>query len=366
MLKLKILFVIDTLGSGGKERRLTELLKALSSRKDIEPELVVMSETIHYTEIFDLDIKIHKIIRKTKKDLSVYGRLYRLIRNFNPDIVHCWESMTAVYAGPVCAILKRKFVNGMVTNSPLRQNILNRHWLRAKLTFPLSWVILSNSKAGLAAYGAPERKSVVIRNGFNFERVKNLTGKEEIRRELNISTDYIVGMVASFWEQKDYPTYFKAAQILLEKRRDVTFLAIGANTDSEESARLIDGKNSECFRLLGQKKGTESYINLMDVCVLSTFSEGISNSVLEYMALGKPVIATRGGGTGEIVENGKTGFLINPSSPEELAERMELLLDDRALRIRMGSCGMERIKTEFSIDKMVREYIDLYTRLNLK
>lgn len=362
---MKILFVIDILGSGGKERRLTELLKALRLRKEVDFELVVMSETIYYTEVLDLGINIHKIIRKTKKDFAVFGKFYRLIRNYRPDIVHCWEGMTAIYAAPVCALLPCKFVNGMVTNSPLRRNILNSHWLRARLTFPLSQVIVSNSKAGLSAYRAPAGRSTVIRNGFNFERVNNLAGQDVIRKELNITTEFIVGMVASFWKQKDYPTYYRAAQLLLEKRRDVTFLAIGPNTDSEESARLIDGKNTGNFRLLGKMSGIESYINVMDICVLSTFTEGLSNSVLEYMALGKPVIATKGGGTGEIVKDNETGFLINPSNPEELTNKIELLLNDQRLRIRMGSAGKERIKSEFSIDQMVGEYIGLYAKLTL-
>ena len=72
--------------------------------------------------------------------------------------------------------------------------------------------------------------------------------------------------------------------------------------------------------MLGIRSGIESLISAMDICVLSTFTEGISNSILEYMALEKPVIATAGGGTNEIVIDNKTGFLIKQSNPEELAE----------------------------------------------
>jgi len=73
---MKILFFTDTLNAGGKERRLTELMKALISRKDIEFELVVMSREIHYKEVLDLGINIHYIIRKTKNDISVFKRFY--------------------------------------------------------------------------------------------------------------------------------------------------------------------------------------------------------------------------------------------------------------------------------------------------
>jgi glycosyltransferase involved in cell wall biosynthesis len=362
---LKILFVIDTLGSGGKERRLTELLKALGSRQEINFELVVMSEEIHYREILDLGINIHKIIRRTKKDFSVFGRFYKIIKDYKPEIVHSWDSMTAFYVAPLSRLLSFKLINGMVIDSPVRQNIFNKHWVRAKLTFPFSHVVVGNSQAGLNAYRAPVARSIVIHNGFNFDRIKELEEKIIIRQELNIITDYTVGMVASFWEQKDYPTYFSAAQLLLKKRRDVTFLAIGNNTDSVESKKLVEQKNSENFRLLGKKTRIESYINVMDICILSTFTEGLSNAILEYMAMGKPVIATRGGGTDEIVRVNKTGFLVNPSSPVELAEKMEILLNDTALRQSMGLAGTERILAEFTIDHMVKEYLEIYAKVTL-
>ena len=101
----------------------------------------------------------------------------------------------------------------------------------------------------------------------------------------------------------------------------------------------------------------------MDICVLSTFTEGISNSILEYMALGKPVIATSGGGTNEIVADLKTGFLIGTSNPEELAEKIELLLDNVKLREGMGLAGKEWIVKYFSIDLMINKYINLYNDL---
>lgn len=360
---MKILFVIDTLASGGKERRLTELLKALKLIRGVEFELVIMSENIHYREVLDLDINVHSVLRKSKKDLSVFGRIYKLARMFNPDIIHTWDSMTSVYVAPVCKLLHCKMVNGMVIDTPIKQNILNKHWLRARLTFPFSDVVVGNSEAGLKAYNAPENKSIVIHNGFNFERTKDLKASEHIKSQLNIKSGYVIGMVATFSNYKDYPTYFKAATMLLGKRKDLTFLAIGADTDSYESARMLDKDNLGNFRLLGKKSEIESLINAMDICILSTYTEGISNSIMEYMALGKPVIATAGGGTGEIVVDNTTGFLIVQSDAEVLAGKIQILLDDPSLREKMGSAGRERIKNHFSINSMVEKYFDLYSAL---
>lgn len=363
MQKVKILFVIDTLGSGGKERRLTELLKALKLREEVDFELVVMSEDIHYTEIYDLGINVRKIIRKTTKDLTVFRQFYLLIKDYKPDLVHCWESMTAVYLAPVCFLLKCRLINGMVTNSPADQNITNHHWLRGRLTFPFSHLVVSNSMAGLKAYRVPERKGVVIPNGFNFDRLRSIPGKDIIKEELNIETDHIIGMVASFNKQKDYPTYFRAAQLILENRDDVTFLAIGLETDSDNAWELIEPRKRNFFRLLGKRDDIEALVNVIDIGVLATFTEGMSNAIIEYMGLGKPVIATEGGGTSEIVRDGVTGFLVPAENSATMAEKMEALLESRALRTGMGEAGIERIKTMFSIDMMVMKYIDLYKQV---
>ena len=103
----------------------------------------------------------------------------------------------------------------------------------------------------------------------------------------------------------------------------------------------------------------------MDICVLSTFTEGVSNSILEYMALEKPVIATSGGGTNEIVKDNQSGFLISVSDPWKLAEKAELLLNDNDLRRSMGLAGKEIVRQDFSIDTMVDKYISIYKNSSL-
>jgi glycosyltransferase involved in cell wall biosynthesis len=363
MITMRILFFTDTLDVGGKERRLTELMKSLLRRNDIEFELVVMSEAIHYREILELDINIHYITRKTRHDLSIFKRFYDLCKSRRPDIIHCWDSMTAIYLVPVCKLLKIKLINGMVVDAPSKQNISNKYYLRARLTFPFSDVIIGNSEAGLKAYRAPAEKSMVIYNGFDFRRTENLTGSNDISAAISAGTKFTIGMVASFGPYKDYQTFYRAGCMLIEAGHDITFVAIGNRTDSSESWSLIDKKYAGSFRLLGRKSNPESYVNSMDICVLATYTEGISNSIMEYMALGRPVIATDGGGTKEIVVDGETGFLVEQSKPEQIAEKISVLLNDPDLRTRMGEKGRARVAEIFSIDRMTGKYVDLYLSL---
>jgi len=363
---VKILFFIDCLRAGGKERRLTQLMKSLKEEPGIHFELVLMNEDIQYKEVLDWNIKIHYLIRKTKKDIAVFKKLYTICKGYKPDILHCWDSMTAVYAVPACKLLHIKLVNGMVVDSPEKKSSNNKVLLRARLTFPFSDMIIGNSKAGLAAYNAPVKKSVCIYNGFNFDRLKNITDKVIIKEQLKINANYVIGMVATFSEYKDYKTYYSAATQLLKKRSDICFLAVGNHTDSAASKNLVPQEYAGNFKLLGKRSDVESLVNMMDICVLATFTEGISNSILEYMALGKPVVATSGGGTNEIVDDNKTGFLINPSNPAELSAKLEMLLNDEALCIEMGLTGKKRIQENFAMDKMTNDYIVNYKKLTGK
>lgn len=362
---MKILFFIDNLSAGGMERRLTELMKGLMLKAHIEFELILLSREISYKEVLELNIPIHYILRKTKKDFSIFWKLFKVIKNSEPDILHCWGSMTAVYSAPICKLLNIKFVNGLITDAPEKQNIFNQNWFRAKLTFPFSDIIIGNSKAGLIAYNAPDKKSFFVHNGFNYKRLDNIIDREIIRNRLDVKTPYIIGMVANYSVNKDYKTFFTAAQILLGKRNDITFIAIGENTDSVISHSHISKHNIDHFKLLGSIDSVESYVNIMDICVLSTFTEGISNSILEYMSLGKPVIATSGGGTNEIVIDQETGFLVSRSKPEELAEKMSVLLDDKNLRSKMGVKGKEQVNGFFTIESMVDNYCALYNKTYL-
>jgi glycosyltransferase involved in cell wall biosynthesis len=366
---MKVLFFIDSLGAGGKERRLVELMKQLRSGSDVQFELVLMNSDIHYKEVFDLGIKIHYLIRKTKKDLSVFKRLYALCKDYKPNLLHCWDSMTAVYSVPVCKLLHIKLVNGMITDAPIKQNLTNKRWLRARLTFPFSDAIIGNSLAGIKAYHAPKNKSICIHNGFNFDRLKKIEDADAIRSKFNIQGNYVVLMVGAFEDRKDYESYIDAAKLVCDKRTDIEFIAVGEGENFDRISNKINPSYSHHIKLVGNQLNVESIINVSDICVLMTnyrvHGEGISNSILEYMAMGKAVIASLGGGTNEIIENNVTGFLINPSSPGELSEKIEVLVNNIELRKTMGVAGKHRIEDHFSINSMVNKFIQVYKNFQL-
>lgn len=348
---------LDTLRSGGKERRAVELLKGLKQRGGHELAVAVMSHEVHYGGLFQLGIPVHYLVRKSRRDPKIFLEFHRLCKQFSPDIVHVWDSMTAMYAIPSCRKLRIRLVNGMITDAPNLIRPLSTTWLRAKISFPFSDVILANSNAGLTSYDAPPHKSRFVHNGFDFDRLQNLKSEQQIRSQFNIKTPEIVIMVASFTENKDYTAFVAVAERILSKRPDVSFVAVGDGKYLESVKALVHEAYKDNILFLGKQADVESIVNVASVGVLFTNSsltgEGISNSIMEYMALGKPVLATAGGGTGEIVFDGVTGFLVDSRNIDALQSKLESLLDNRDLAARMGARGKELIEKEFSLGGMV-------------
>ena len=360
---MKILFFIEDLGPGGKQRRLVELIKGLSNKSEFEMELVLIDDNIHYKDVLLTGIKIHFAKRHLlKKDPSVFYQFYRIAKKYKPDIINVWGNMSAIYAIPAKVILNIPMINNQIADAGMKTS---NSILSYKLTFPFSDKIIANSLAGLTAYNAPFNKSLVIHNGFDFNRIKDLKDKNKIKKELNIKTEYVVGMAASYMDRKDYTTYIKAANEVVNQNNNISFICVG-DGDSNKYQQMVEPENKNKILLLGWKPNVESIVNIFDIGVLSTFTEGISNAILEYMALSKPVIATDGGGTKELVEDGITGFLIDERSHDQLIEKILYFIDNENERINFGKKGKERIEEDFSIDKMIMKFSNTYNDLIAK
>jgi len=366
---MKILFFIDSLHAGGKERRLTELMKALKLRSDVEFELVIMNTEVHYKEVLNLNIRIHYLIRKTKKDLSIFNKFYKICKVYRPDLVHCWESMPVVYSVPTCLLLKIKLVNGMVIDTPVNR-FSNKYWLRGRLTFPFSDLIIGNSYAGLDAYKAPPNKSVCIYNGMDFNRFEGLKNRCTVRKEMlgeEAASFFIVGMVAAFEDRKDYKTLIKAATTLLSHNNNLRFILIGNGANFNQIKNSVPLEYSDKIIFLGRRSDVETIVNIFDVGILLTdtafHGEGISNSIIEYMALCKPVIATMGGGTNEVVFNNVNGYLVNPYADKQIVEKIEMLIHNKEKRIFFGKNGHQIAKEKFDLKIMQNNYMQVYNNL---
>jgi len=346
---MKILFLIDTLRAGGAERRLVELLKGLSKSNNITFSIIIMNSNVHYDEVYDL-CDVHLVNRHKGFDIRTLIKVIFLYKKIKPDLIHSWSGITTYYAIPLKILFRTKIIGSYITGS---------RYVKYKYLFPFTDLIIANSYAGLKANLAPSQKSKVIYNGFDFNRINNLRDKEELIAELIIPSGfYIVGMVASFTTSKDYNSFINAAFEVLKQINNVVFLCIGDGDDSFYKQKTSTFQKH--FRFLGKRHDVEDLINMMDVCVLTTFTEGVSNAVLEYMALQKPVVASGEGGLSEIIENNESGFLFPVGEFLLVAEKIIKLLNNKKLKQTMGVKGGKIVEEKFPINKMITEYIQVY------
>ena len=306
---MKILFFIGTLCAGGKERRLIELLTYLKKKNDYSLFLVLRRDQIEYPGFYDLNIPYKILTNNYKKgDITLHFRFYKICKDYKPDILHTWGSMPA-FVSLLPIILQRiPHVNSQITDAPPNikkwslENLVNR------INFRFSTIILSNSYAGLNAYKPEKRKSAVIHNGINLDRFNNLPDKQKIRTKYGILTDYTLIMVASFTDNKDYDRFLEIAVNVNRIRNDITFLAVGNGIHLNRIKKRVLDEKIQNVVFTGKIHEVEGLINIADIGILfSPNGEGISNAILEYMSLGKPVVAMDTGGTKEIVKHLSNG-----------------------------------------------------------
>ncbi len=326
-----------------------------------------MSDDVHYDVSAIQGVELVYLVRRSQRDLSVFGRFAELCRSIRPDVIHSWGSMCSIYSAPIAASMRIPFVNGIIRDAPPNNIWRNQDFWRGLVTYPISQAVVGNSRAGLRAYRAPKHKSRCVYNGFDWNRVDKAFPVDEIKSELAIDEPFVVGMVASYIDRKDYDTFFEAANIVLNSRRDVVFVTVGSGEKRAQYLEAVSPERAGNFRILGRRNDVELLVSAFDIGVLTSNSavhgEGISNAIMEYMALGKPVIATDAGGTREIVAEGETGFLLLDKDAQSLAMLTQRLLNDAELRRSMGQAGAERIKSEFGFATMIKAYLDLYEGL---
>ena len=360
---MRILIFIGTLRSGGKERRLVELLSYLKRHTDYEMLVVLRQDKIDYPAFYNLDIP-HMLLTENykKKDVRLPLRFYKICKEFKPDIIHTWGAMPASVAWPTAFLRKIPHVNSQITSAPPARNVWTLSAVLNKVNFLFSDVILSNSQAGLTSHKPPERKSRVIYNGVNLERFKNLPDTVEVRKKYNINTPFSVIMVASFSDNKDFDLFVSIAEIVSRKRKDISFVCVG---DGEHRERLAKkAKENHNIIFTGRINDVESLVNACDIGVLfSPNGEGLSNAIIEYMALSKPVIANDAGGTHEIVQDGINGFLVTDEQPAEIVDMILGLINDPKKRHEMGLAGRQLIENKFSVEKMGAEFLKVYDQV---
>jgi len=239
-----------------------------------------------------------------------------------------------------------------------------RYWLN-RITHPWTDQVICVSPQVADFFvdhvGIPRQKIIFIPNGVDLQNLKDLPDKLQARARLALPPDQVlVGTVARLDPVKRLDVLLQALRSL----SDVGAVVVG---DGPERVILIEVserlKLTERIFFVGHQEDVWPWLAALDVFVLCSDWEGMSNALLEAMAARLPVVATAVGGTPDVVVDGVTGLLVPPRDPPALAKAVVRLLRDPDLRHRMGEAGRERVEEHFSLERMVGRTQALYQQL---
>jgi glycosyltransferase involved in cell wall biosynthesis len=200
----------------------------------------------------------------------------------------------------------------------------------------------------------------VIRNGVDLGRFDNST-RAASRAALGLRPDELVlGTVGRLVPVKDQATMLRAFAILKAAGLAFTALIAGTGPLREQLESLAAILKLDNVRFLGNRDDVPQVLAAMDIFVLSSESEGLSNTIQEAMATGLAVVATHVGGADELVDHERTGLLVPPHDPQKIAEAIGLLVRNAAWRQNLATAAAEKARREFGIDRMLQEYERMY------
>lgn len=366
---MKILMITNTLKKGGKERRMLELIKGLlQADTGCRIMLVSLDNIVDYPQVYELPIRFETIVKGKSKDWKLAFKLRAVIKDFNPDIIHSWDITASAYLQIANLLSRKPVIHGVIYDAAADSDVFRKHYRRIKILTPFSRMFVANSKAGLAAYGTPPSRSVCIYNGIDLNRFKELPEAATIAEQLWPGNDrprFVVIMVAAFEIRKDHGTLIRAALKLIDEDPAYHFVLVGEGEFRIDVMKQIPSHLlKDRILFTGMRHDIEAVLQCADVGVLTTnagnHGEGLSNAIIEYMASGLPVVATKGGGTDELVRENETGLLIPPGDSDALIAAIRKLKNNSALAKQLGKTGATWVQNELNLERVTQSYLQLY------
>ncbi|MGI6415821.1 MAG: glycosyltransferase [Thermoguttaceae bacterium] len=283
---------------------------------------------------------------------GIIWKLAWLLRGLQADVVHTHNTVAFFYGLPAARLARVRRVihtrHGQRGGAPNRQTVAFR-WLSR---FADKMVSVSEDATQLSiAEGIAAEKACTILNGIDLARF-TYTGPQSNGPAL---------LVARLSPEKDVITLLKAARVVADERPDFRLEIAGDGPCRSDLTRLaadLGLSRHVCFH--GETHDVAALLARASLFVLPSLQEGISLTLLEAMARGLPVVATRVGGNPEVVEEGVTGLLVPPQNPTSLAVAVVRLASDPARAQEMGQAGRQRVESLFDVRRMVRQYEACY------
>lgn len=367
--RIRLLKMLTSFQIGGTERQVANLaLRIDSSRFDLHLAcLRNMGELRQELESLQVPRPVFDIGRLyTPKTMWQAIRLGYYIRRHLIQVVHTYGFYPNVFAVPAARLAGASIVVASIRD---RGDILTptQRWIQ-KCVCRLADCVLVNAETirdVLIEQGYRPDKIFVIRNGIMLSRFGRRERGAELRRELGLPPAApLVFVFSRLNGMKGIEYFLEAAAMIAPNFPDVRFLVVGDGAKRKElEAHAVSLGLSSRVTFTGFRTDVPDLLPEATVSVLPSLSEGLSNSLLESMASGVPVVAGRVGGNPEIIEHDTSGLLVPPRDSAALAGAISRLLQDRELAARLGEAGKRRVAEVFSMERSVGEVERLYERL---
>lgn len=365
--RIKIAHLANEMNVGGKERGILNLLNAMPEEIFENHLYVFKAGGLMLQAIDRRKCRVAELGQRAGGDYRYYFKLCRLFREHRIDLVHTrsWgtllEGMLAARAARVPALVHSEH-GFMRADTRAHRCIQNVFWRFADRVISVSENLADTLHAKI---GFPRERIHVIRNGVDVSKLDAITARTDIRAELGLPPETLLfGSVGRLVPVKNYACLMRAARLVCEEVPLAALIFVGDGPLQSELSALarqlrLDGK----VYFLNWRKDVPQILREMDVFALSSFSEGMSNAILEAMAARKPVVATAVGGNTELVVEGETGLLVPSDDHHRMAQALLHLLRDAPRRAAMGQAGRRRLEAHFTLPQMLRNYQRVYLEI---
>ena len=359
---LKVLLVIPTLDRSGAEKQFS-LLASRLPRDQFEVRAVALTRGGPYESMLrDAGIPLAVLNKRFKFDPFALWRLKQILADWKPDILHTWLFSANAYGRLLVGkretpkvIISERCVDSWKSGWQL--------WLDRRQIFRTNRLI-GNSEGVTDFYrqiGFPQEKLTVIPNGVEIPQETSFD-RNALLQEFDIPFDAeVVGYAGRLAKQKRVQDIIWGMEIMRQLRENVYYLIVGDGPKRNRLNRLAQNYGCDhLIRFAGHRDDAARLIRAMNVFCLASEFEGMSNSLMEAMAAGVPVIVSDIPPNRELVVDGETGFFVQVGDGVGFAQFTDRILADPQLAQQLGSAGRKRMQENFSIANMVESYAELY------
>jgi glycosyltransferase involved in cell wall biosynthesis len=362
-----VMELVLSLNPGGTERLVFEICTRLKDRFPLSV-CCLDDEGLWGKDLRNLGVAVAELRRGAGFRPSLADRIARRAASVGASVIHCHHYTPFVYGA--LAKLRRRGLRVLYTEhgrlsdaAPSAKRRLANLVLRQ---LPDAVTAVSRDlREHMTAEGFRSADVEILHNGIPIPSLPTPEGSVRARATLGLPRgQFVVGSVGRLDPVKHFPALLDATHALNRDGIDTMLVIAGEGPDGAALRAHARVKSiQDRVRFLGHCSDVRALLPAFDVYVNSSIFEGVSLTILEAMAASLPIVATRVGGTPEVVGDGETGILVEARSAEAIASAVRKLHDDTALRARVGAAARARVIRDFDIERMVGRYADLYVEL---